>query len=739
MKQNIKEKILKLLQKKPLLQKEIYEKLKAQSKEEKRKIRTILKELQEDGELYKNSKNRFCTLGKNMKIGIIEFTRRGSMAFVTTKNGDEIAITLENAKDAMHKDTVLIEIIGTWRDIPKGKVLRVLKRGITKVVGIFEPKKLFGFVLPIDQKINTDFYVSPENFNKAKPGQIVEAEIIKYTRKNPEVKITRIIGNVNDPKVDLPIVIIKHDLPEPGKFPEKVMKEALAIPQTVQKKDLKGRKDFRNEIIVTIDGDNAKDFDDAVQVKKLDNGNYLLGVHIADVSHYVKENSNLDKEAFQRGTSVYLIDTVIPMLPHELSDWICSLVEGEDRLTMSLIMEIDENGDVVNFDVYNGVINSKKRLTYNKVNKLLNNEADEELEKEIGWLRPNLELMKELMEIIRENRRRRGAILDIEGGEVQFIFDENGNVKDIIPVERGISEVIIEEFMIKANETIASIFDSQGLPFIYRIHEEPDPDMLLQLKNYLEIMGLRYKFPKNIHPKLLQDMLEHLKEHPLRKSIQKLLVRSLKRAVYSDLNVGHFGLASQNYTHFTSPIRRYPDLIVHRLLKKYLKNKGTLKNSEIEKYTELLPEIASHSSKRERVANEAEWDLADMKKVEYLMGHIGKTFDVYITNITKFGIFVEIPEKLIQGLIHVSTMDDYYVYNEKQNVLIGERTKKVYKLGDKLKAKVVNANKLTAEIDFEIVNKNDDNLEKELKKTYPNAKVKIKKNKKRKIKKEKSN
>ncbi|SHE48937.1 RNAse R [Marinitoga hydrogenitolerans DSM 16785] len=726
-----KEKILKLIEKKPLLQKELYEKLKAKKKEEKKIIREILKELQEDGEIYKNSKNKLCTLGKNMKIGIIEFTRRGSMAFVTTKKGEEIAITLEHVKDAMHKDIVLIEIIGNWRDLPKGKVLRVLKRGITKVVGIFEQKKLFGFVLPIDQKINTDFYVSPENFNKAKPGQIVEAEIIKYTQKNPEVKITKIIGNVNDPKVDLPIVIIKHDLPEPGVFPENVMKEALAIPQEVQSKDLKGRKDFRNEIIVTIDGDNAKDFDDAVQVKKLKNGNYLLGVHIADVSHYVKENSNLDKEAFKRGTSVYLIDTVIPMLPHELSDWICSLVEGEDRLTMSLLMEIDKNGEVVNFNVYNGVINSKKRLTYNKVNKLLNNDMDEKLEKEIGWLRPNLELMKELMEIIRENRRRRGAILDIEGGEVQFIFDENGNVKDIVPIERGISEVIIEEFMIKANETIASIFDSQGLPFIYRIHEEPDPDMLLQLKNYLEIMGLKYKFPKNIHPKLLQDMLEHLKDHPLRKSIQKLLVRSLKRAIYSDLNVGHFGLASQNYTHFTSPIRRYPDLIVHRLLKKYLKNKGTLKRKEIEKYTELLPEIASHSSKRERVANEAEWDLTDMKKVEYIMNHIGKTFEVYITNITKFGMFVEIPDKFIQGLIHVSSMDDYYIYNEKQNVLIGERTKKIYKLGDKLKAKVINANKLTIEIDFEIIEKEDEEVKK-LKEKYPNAKIKIKKNKKNK-------
>ncbi|KAF2955504.1 ribonuclease R [Marinitoga sp. 38H-ov] len=730
-KKNIKEKIMKILKEKPLLQKEVYEKLKAKTKDEKREIRKNLSELLDEGVLYKNSKNKFCIPGKNMKIGTIEFTRRGSMAFVTTKTGDEIAVTLENIKDAMHKDLVLVEIIGNWRDLPKGKVLKVLKRGMNKVVGIFEQKKLFGFILPIDQKINTDFYVSPENFNNAKPGQIVEAEIIKYTHKNPEVRVTKIIGDVNEPKVDLPIVIIKHDLPEPGVFPDNVMKEVLKIPNTVQEKDLKGREDFRNEIIVTIDGDNAKDFDDAVQVKKLENGNYLLGVHIADVSHYVKENSNLDKEAFKRGTSVYLIDTVIPMLPHELSDWICSLVEGEDRLTMSLIMEIDKEGEVINYNVYNGVIKSKKRLTYNKVNKLLNNEANEELEREIGWLRPNLEIMKELMEIIRENRRRRGAILDIEGGEVKFIFDEKGNIKDIIPVERGISEVIIEEFMIKANETVASIFDSQGLPFIYRIHEEPDPDMLLQLKNYLEIMGLKYRFPKNIHPKLLQDMLEHLKDHPLKKSIQKLLVRSLKRAVYSDLNVGHFGLASENYTHFTSPIRRYPDLIVHRLLKKYLKNKGTLSNKEIEKYTELLPEIASYSSKRERVANEAEWDLSDMKKVEYIMNHMNETFEVFITNITKFGMFAEIPNKFIQGLIHVSTMDDYYVYNEKQNVLVGEKTKKIYRLGDKLKVRVKNANKLTAEIDFEIVDKNNNKLEKELKKQYPNAKIKLN-NKKRK-------
>ncbi|AEX86271.1 ribonuclease R [Marinitoga piezophila KA3] len=728
---NIQKKVIQLIEKKPLLQKEIYNKLKAKTKEERKKVRDALKEMMDNGEIYKNSKNKYCLPGKNMKIGIIEFTRRGSMAFVTIKGGEEIAITLENAKDAMHKDTVLVEIIGTWRDLPKGKVVRVLKRGMKKVVGIFEKKKLFGFIIPIDQKINTDFYVAPENFNDAKPGQVVEAEIIKYGGKNPEVKITKIIGDTNDPKVDLPIVIIKHELPEPGVFPKNVMNEALKIPNTVQDKDLKGRKDFRDEIIFTIDGDTAKDFDDAVQIKKLDNGNYLLGVHIADVSHYVKENSNLDKEAFKRGTSVYLIDTVIPMLPHELSDWICSLVENEDRLTMSLLMEIDENGDVVDFNVYNGVIRSKKRLTYSKVNKLLSNEADEELEKEIGWLRPQLEMMKELMEIIRENRRRRGAILDIEGGEVKFIFDENGNVKDIIPVERGISEVIIEEFMIKANETIASIFDSQGLPFIYRIHEEPDPDMLLQLKNYLEIIGLRYRFPKNIHPKLLQDLLEHLKDHPLKKSIQKLLVRSLKRAVYSDLNVGHFGLASENYTHFTSPIRRYPDLIVHRLLKKYLKGKGTLSKKDIEKYTEKLPEIASHSSKRERVANEAEWDLADMKKVEYILDHMNEIFEVYITNVTKFGLFVEIPDKFIQGLVHVSSMDDYYVYNEKLNVLVGDRKKKVYKLGDKIKVRVKNANKLTAEIDFEIVDKTDEEMEKELKGKYPNAKIKVKRKKKK--------
>lgn len=700
---DIKEKLLNIIKEKELIQKGIFKEFGKITQEEKKEIRKILKELYKKDIVYKDSKNRYHIKPEHKIVGTIEFTRRGTMAFVTGKNGEEIAVTVENAGNAMHGDRVLIEKIGKWRDLDSGKVVKVLKRGTKTLVGQVQKKKTTCFVIPIESKINSDFYIPKKYEKNAKNGQIVKIKVIKYKTKvkNPEAKIVEILGNENEPKIDLPIVLAKHDLPEPKKFKENVISEAHTIPKKITKTDLKGRKDFRDEVIFTIDGDTAKDFDDAVSIKKLDNENYELGVHIADVSNYVKENRPLDLEAYRRGTSVYLIDTVIPMLPHELSDWICSLVENEERLTMSLIMEINKNGDVVSSKIYNGVIKSKKRLTYKKVNLILNNEADESLEKEIGWLKPQFELMKELMQILRENRKKRGSILDIESGEIYFEFDEKGFVKDIVPVERGISEVIIEEFMIKANEEVASYFFDKGLPFIYRVHANPDPNLLIQLKNYLEIIGVKVDLPKNITSNVLQEILNKTKDHPLSKSIQKLLVRTMKRAVYSDENIGHFGLGSSAYTHFTSPIRRYPDLIVHRMLKKYIKNNYELKKEDIEKYKKVLPEIAEQSSKNERNANEAEWDLYDMKKAEYMQAHLSEEFEVFITGIMKFGFFVEIPEKMINGLVHISELkDDYYNYREKDNMLIGEKTKRVLKVGDKLKVKVVKVNKLKAEIDF---------------------------------------
>jgi ribonuclease R len=728
---NLKEEILKRIDKNPLLQKEIYESFKAHSKTEKEAIRNALKELQEEGKIYKDSRNRYCKVDENLAIGIINFTKRGSMAFVECEDGRKIAVKVENSGISLHKDEVAVEIIGTWKELPEGKVIRILKRGLKYVIGEFERKGIFGFVVPIDGKINMDFYVSPEHIGLAKNGQIVKAKIIRYQSptKNPEVEIVEVLGDKDDPSIDLPIVIFKHDLPEPGYFPKKVLEEADKLPDKVLPDELKGRKDFRKERIFTIDGDTAKDFDDAVGIKKLKNGNYLLGVHIADVSHYVKEGSEIEKEAYKRGTSVYLIDTVIPMLPFKLSNEICSLNEGQDRLTMSLIMEIDPYGHLVNSRIYNGVIRSVKRLTYSKVNELLSDNCSPEVEKDIGFLKPDLEMMKELMEILSKKRKERGSIIDIESHEVQFIFDEKGYVQDILPVERGVSEQMIEEFMVLANETVASYFDVKELPFLYRVHEYPDPDLILQLHNYLELLGIKVKMPATIQPKFLQEILERTKDHPLSKNIQMMLVRTMKRALYSETNIGHFGLASTSYTHFTSPIRRYPDLIVHRLLKEFMRHKGSLSNKEIKKYSYLLPKVALHSSEREKIADQAEWDLIDMKKVEYISRHIGDVYEVYITGVTRFGLFVEVPTKMISGLIHISELhDDYYNYDEKTNSLIGERTGKIYRIGDKLEAVVVRADKLRMEVDF--VPYVEDELAK-YSQQYPNAKIKgLKKNNK---------
>jgi ribonuclease R len=729
--ENMESKILNLLKKNKMIQKEIYQKLNAIKKDEKKKIRRALNKLLESGQIYKDSRNRYNMPDEDTTIGIIEFIKSGNMGFVKREDGTEIAIPVERSKNSLHGDKVLVQKKGKWRDLDAGEVVKILERNLEKVVGRFEKKKMFGFVVPIDGKINTDFYIAPEDMKNAKDGQIVEIEIKNYgkTTKNPEAKIIRVIGDEGDPSVDIPIVLSKHDLPEPGEFPDSVMKEVEKIPPKISKEEKKGRESFVGQNIFTIDGETAKDFDDAVGIKKTKNGNYKLGVHIADVSHYVKENSELDKEALNRATSVYLIDTVIPMLPHELSDWMCSLVEGEERLTMSLEMEIDKNGNVVDSSINNGLIKSVKRLTYTEVNELLSDNPSKEIEEKIGFLKKDLETMIELMEILRNNRKERGSIVDMESGEVYFKFDENGNVEDIIPVERGISEKMIEEFMIKANETVAEYFDAQDLPFIYRVHEDPDPEMIIQLKNYLEMLGMRVKMPLNMHPKALQQIVENTKDHPLADSIQRLLIKSMKRAIYSNENIGHFGLASMSYTHFTSPIRRYPDLIVHRLLKKFIESKGTLKKSDIEKYQKKLPEIADQCSKQERVADKAEWDLRDMKKVEYISNHIGEEYEVYVTGVTKFGLFVEIPKKMINGLIHISELNDYFEYDSDRNRLLGQKTGKIYRIGDKLKAVVMKANKIGTEVDFAPAD-NAKEIEKRLKKKYPNTKVKINRNKK---------
>lgn len=683
--------------------KAIYKALKVKAKDEKRMVRDAIRQLLEEGQLIRDGKGYYHSAeSSNLVAGTIEFSRRGTIAFVTTDQGQEIAVPVEFTSSAMHGDKVLIEIVGKWRNLPMGKVTRVLKRGKEKIVGVFEVRRTRGFVIPDDPKIIYDFYVPIECINGAKPHQRVIARITKWPRKgkDPEACIETVLGNVDDPKTDVPAVMAKYDLTD--RFPDEVLAELEQLPDDVRQEDIEGRMDLRDEIVFTIDGEDAKDFDDAVSIKKLSKGKYLLGVHIADVSHYVKENTALDKEAYRRGTSVYLLDTVVPMLPFKLSNNLCSLMEDKDRLTFTVEMIIDEEGRVLDFDVAPSVIRSKKRLTYTIVNRLL--EGDETIERTLGkQITDSLKMMHELSLILRQARQKRGAITDIEGGEVEVVMDDKGQVVDIVPRKRGPAEILIEEFMIRANETVAEIFHNAGLPFVYRVHEEPDPETILQLKEYVEALGLKVKFPKTMHPSILQKVLELVKDHPLRSSVEKLMVRSMKRAMYSFTNIGHFGLASYAYTHFTSPIRRYPDLVVHRLLKLYLRQGNRFTEKQIEIYSKLLPKIAQHCSKRERIADEAEWDLLAMKKVEYISRHMDKIFDAVVTNVTRFGLFVEIPDKLISGLVHISTLDDYYFYDERKNILVGERTGRIFKIGDTLKVRVLRADKIAGEIDFELV------------------------------------
>ncbi len=677
------------------------------SKTQRKQTKTILNEFIKQGVIIRDARGRYRKIGEDLFVGTIEFTRRGNMAFVVIEDGKEIAVPIDNTNGAIHNDKVLIEITGKWRNLPLGRVLKVVEHRIDKVVGVLQLKRSLSYVIPDDSKIVYDFFVPLEHINGAKPGQKVIAKITKWPSQGryPEASIVSVLGDVDDPKVDIPSVIAKHGLVE--EFPQEVIDETRNLPEQVLDEEKRGRKDFSGQIVFTIDGEDAKDFDDAVSIRKLSNNKYQLSVHIADVSHYVKENSAIDKEAFSRGTSVYLLDKVIPMLPFKLSNNLCSLVEGRDRLTFTVQIILDKEGNTLDYEITPSVIRSKKRLTYTIVNKYFS--GDPSAQKQIGKrICHSLDSMRELAKILRENRRRRGAILDVEGGEIDVVTDEKGHVVDIVPRKRGEAEVLIEEFMIKANETVAEVFHNAGLPFVYRIHEQPDPEILIQLREYVEALGLKIKFPKTVHSSVLQKVLEAVKDHPLRSSVEKLLVRSMKRAIYSASNVGHFGLASFAYTHFTSPIRRYPDLVVHRLLKLYLEQGGKFTPNQIELYSQLLPKIAEHCSKRERVADEAEWDLISIKKVEYISRYMGKVFDVVVTNVTRFGLFVEIPEKLISGLIHISTLNDYYNYDEKKNILIGERSGRIFKIGDLLKAKVVNANKISGEVDFELFEEEKD-------------------------------
>ncbi len=670
--------------------------LNIKSKDERQYLKKFLVELTDANVIYKDSKGVYILPEKDQYLSEINFNKKNSSAFVF-KDGKKIFIPYDKTNYALDSDKVLFGV-AEEEEMPSGKVIKVVKRKRKTITGTYEDKGTFGFVIPDDSKIKFDFFIDNDNKKRVKNGQSVIIKISRYPRKgtNPEGKIVSIINTTGSYEFDLEFIINKYSLPK--KFKSEVLKEAKVV--SGKKMSPENRVDLRSKDIFTIDGDNAKDFDDAISIYKKRN-NYILKVHIADVSHYVEKNSNLDFEALSRGTSVYLLDSVIPMLPFELSSGVCSLKEGVDRYAVTLQMEIDAKGNIVSKDIFNSIINSSRRLTYREVNRFYNGDTDEKLKAKMEPVGTQLILAKELMNILKENRKERGSIIDISSREVEFIYDKNKNVIDIKPLVRGESEEMIEEFMLKANETIAGIFADNEFPFIYRIHENPEPEAIQKLKNYLMAIGLNMKIPQSIHPKVLQTILDETKNHPLHYSIQQLVVRSMQRAIYSTSNNGHFGLASKAYTHFTSPIRRYPDLIVHRLLKEYLKN-GSFSKERTEMLEERLKDIAIISSKRERVANEAEWSIEDMKKIEYIERHKNETFKTIITSVMNFGLFVEIPEKYISGLVHISTLNDYFLFNEKRNELIGEKTRKIYKIGDELEVIVVKSDKNTGEIDFEI-------------------------------------
>ena len=582
-----------------------------------------------------------------------------------------------------------------------------------RIVGTYQKSKNFGFVVPDDRKLGTDIYI-PKKYNKrAKNNQKVVAEITKLPQKDKsaEGKIIEIIGFIDQAGVDMMSLIKEYDLPY--EFPEPVLKEARSINQTVDESEIQKRKDLREEEIFTIDGEDAKDLDDAVNVKKLDNGNYILGVHIADVSHYVKENSFLDKEAIIRGTSVYMLDRVIPMLPVELSNGICSLNAKTDRFAISCIMEINKKGQVISSDIFKSVIRVTERMSYTNVQKILDNSDKEVVERYSKYIN-HFKLMEELAHILKDRRNKDGS-LNLDIPETKVILDENGVAIDIKKYELYFANEIIEQFMLTANETVAEKFYWLEAPFIYRVHEAPDMEKVTELNKFLFNLGYRVKCNKEeVYPTAFADVLNKIKGKPEEMVISNLVLRTLKVARYESENKGHFGIASKYYCHFTSPIRRYPDLFIHRIISKYLEKGFNLSEEEIEKYEAQATKYAETSSEREKIAQKVERESVDIKMAEYMEGHVGEEYDGFISSITSFGVFVEL-ENTVEGMIRFDKLgNEYFIYDEDRKTLLGEKTKVMYHIGDKIHVRCIRADKQTRQIDFEKYSEEHENIDEDV-------------------------
>ena len=664
--------------------------------EQRDELRKVLDALVEEGKITLSKRGKYSRGHAARLKGAFQANARG-FGFVTPEEGgDDVFIPEENLNGAFQGDEVEYIITaspsGRRRE---GKIVNILSHGVTRIVGLYERVKNFGFVRPDNQRYLKDIYIPEGKDGDAMSGHKVVVELTSYGGEHmkPEGKIVEIIGHVNDPGTD--ILSIVMDMNIRTEFPEKVLNQAIRVGKDVSEADRAGRLDIRDWQMVTIDGEDAKDLDDAVSLTK-EGENYRLGVHIADVTNYVQERSALDREAFERGTSVYLADRVIPMLPHKLSNGICSLNAGEDRLALSCIMTLSPTGEMTDHQIAETVIHVDRGMSYNGVAKIL--DGDIEAREENKEFVPMILLMKELSEIIRERRGKRGSI-DFDFPETKIVLDESGKPVDIKPYDRNAATKIIEDFMLMANEAVAEEYFWRELPFLYRTHETPEEEKIRQLSTFINNFGYHIHVRNEVRPKEIQKLLGKVEGTPEEALISRLALRSMKQARYTTENTGHFGLAAKYYTHFTSPIRRYPDLQIHRIIKENLR--GRLTEDRVAHYNEILPKVAAQCSERERTAEEAEREVVKLKKAEYMRAHIGEEYDGVISGVTKWGVYVEL-ENTVEGLVHVADMrDDHYEFIEQSYEMLGERTGRTYKLGEKVKVRVIDADKIQRTVNFE--------------------------------------
>ncbi|KXH79332.1 ribonuclease R [Sporosarcina sp. HYO08] len=689
---------------KPLTVQEIQELMGMEQAAEFKELVKMLVQLEQTGLIIRSRTNRYGVPERmNLVRGKFVGHAKG-FGFVVpeTEGMDDIFIPPHEVNSAMNGDIVLVRVANmSAGDRREGAVIRIAERKTTKIVGTYQDNRGFGFVLPDDKKLPMDIFIEKGNSLDAVDGHKVVVEITEWPSelKSATGIVVQILGHKNDPGVDILSIIHKHGIEV--EFPPEVLEHANRVPDEVQEEDLFKRRDLREELTVTIDGADAKDLDDAISVTKNDDGSYQLNVHISDVSYYVTEHSPMDAEAYERGTSVYLTDRVIPMLPHKLSNGICSLNPGVDRLTLTCSMTIDRNGKVVDHEIFESVIRSKERMTYTDVYNLIE-QRDEELTEKYAHIVPMIMNMADLAAILRQKRMDRGAI-DFDFKESKVLVDEKGWPTDIVIRERTVSERLIEEFMLAANEAVAEHFHWLQVPFIYRIHEDPKAEKLQRFFEFLTNFGIVVKGTGNkVHPRALQEIVESIHGLPEEPVISTMLLRSMQQAKYLDESLGHFGLSTEFYTHFTAPIRRYPDLIVHRLIRTYLIEKD-LSPQTVAHWGAQLPEIAEHTSERERRAVDAERDTESLKKAQFMLDKIGEEFEGVISSVTNFGMFVEL-ENTVEGLVHVSYMvDDYYRFDDRQMMMIGGHTGKQFRIGDEVTIRVVSVKPEESAIDFEIV------------------------------------